>query len=56
MIINIIIALLAFFLAGAVKIVAPGLVSFFIWCVILFFLAGAGYAYSNPDHKGRWLF
>jgi len=56
MIINIIIAVLAFFLAGAVPILDKGLVSFFIWCVILFFIAGIGYAQVAPDGKPRWLF
>jgi hypothetical protein len=56
MVINIIIALLAFFLAGALPIIDPGLPAFFLWCVILFFVAGAGYAYSYPGEKKRWIF
>lgn len=55
MIVNIIIAVLAFFLAGAVPILNKGLVSFFIWCVILFLIAGFGYAKTNPG-QNRWIF
>ncbi len=55
MVINIIIALLAFFLAGAVPILQPGVVSFFIWCVILFLLAGFGWYHTHPENP-RWFF
>jgi len=56
MIVNIIIALLAYFLAGAVPIVAPGLVSFFVWCVILFLLAGFGFSRIPADGRNYWIF
>lgn len=55
MIVNIIIALLAFFLAGAVPILAPGLVSFFIWCVILFIVAGVGFSRVGGE-RNHWIF
>jgi hypothetical protein len=43
---GIIIALLAFFLAGAVPIIQAGLVSFVIWLIILFGVTG-GFGYHS---------
>lgn len=56
MVINIIIALLAFFLAGAVPLVSPGVISFVIWCVILFLIAGVGYSRAFPGQPARWYY
>ena len=56
MVINVIIALLAYFLAGAVIIISPGIISFVAWLIILNLLAGLGYSRANPGTPVRWYY
>ena len=57
MIINIIIACLAYFLAGQFPVFVSPFTCFLFWAAVLFFIAGVGYAYTyRSEGKNRWLF
>jgi len=59
MIINICLALLAFFLGGQFPVFGKGFPSYFFWVVVLFVVAGVGYVVTyrtEPSARGRWLF
>lgn len=58
MLISVIVSLLAYFLHTAIPIGNSDIISFVAWCIILFLLLGAGYAYQNRGNANagnRWL-